>query len=391
MLIEGREDSDDEEQELRRSVHALMLRKSSVLSQMHTSQLSQDRGLGKGQEAPIADALKAAELAKLEKLAQNNCEVCLRGDQEEVMLICEGGCDKSWHIQCLTPPLASVPEGKWECTACAAKGGEGGGSEASSGEAAAAADGDSRAVAVATAEGGEAVGGSSADGSSGGGGSGEMPLAKATKPAPHLPRLVEFRPPPDTFYNQKLEEAIEGMPGVIDHCTKYMFVDQRPALVPRLRSRPGRSPRPTKEPSERRPTQAERREQEKDFKASKRERQRQEREQARNANEKSIQEEKAAKRKQREFEREEKKREKEEEKEAKRVKRMKEQAERADAKVQAKIQQKFNRDAQKVTSQFRKTLEAEIQKLRKAAKEVRPGPRRIYKCVHARRTPLVSS
>jgi hypothetical protein len=47
------------------------------------------------------------------------CEVC-EGDENEVeLLLCEG-CDRGWHIGCLSPPLKSVPEETWHCSACQA-------------------------------------------------------------------------------------------------------------------------------------------------------------------------------------------------------------------------------------------------------------------------------
>jgi hypothetical protein len=47
------------------------------------------------------------------------CAVCSRPDDEARMLVCD--CKKGYHIYCLSPPLASVPEGKWHCPACVKK------------------------------------------------------------------------------------------------------------------------------------------------------------------------------------------------------------------------------------------------------------------------------
>ena len=33
------------------------------------------------------------------------------------MLMCDG-CDDLYHLTCLDPPLASVPEGEWLCKSC---------------------------------------------------------------------------------------------------------------------------------------------------------------------------------------------------------------------------------------------------------------------------------
>ena len=48
------------------------------------------------------------------------CEVCgveswIEGNE---LLLCDA-CPKAFHTQCLTPPLASVPEGDWFCPSCA--------------------------------------------------------------------------------------------------------------------------------------------------------------------------------------------------------------------------------------------------------------------------------
>lgn len=43
-------------------------------------------------------------------LEKYTCKTCTNGDREESILLCDG-CDDSYHIQCLVPPLAQVPEG----------------------------------------------------------------------------------------------------------------------------------------------------------------------------------------------------------------------------------------------------------------------------------------
>ncbi|XP_011403168.2 PREDICTED: uncharacterized protein LOC105312320 [Amphimedon queenslandica] len=45
------------------------------------------------------------------------CEICHRSNNENVLLLCDG-CDKGYHMYCLTPPLSSVPEGTWYCQDC---------------------------------------------------------------------------------------------------------------------------------------------------------------------------------------------------------------------------------------------------------------------------------
>ncbi|XP_062245451.1 PHD and RING finger domain-containing protein 1 [Platichthys flesus] len=52
-------------------------------------------------------------------LEQTNCEVCGGSDREDRLLLCDG-CDAGYHMECLTPPLASVPVEEWFCPECEA-------------------------------------------------------------------------------------------------------------------------------------------------------------------------------------------------------------------------------------------------------------------------------
>lgn len=45
------------------------------------------------------------------------CEGCGNGSDEEKLLLCEE-CDISYHVYCMKPPLAKVPEGPWRCQWC---------------------------------------------------------------------------------------------------------------------------------------------------------------------------------------------------------------------------------------------------------------------------------
>lgn len=47
----------------------------------------------------------------------NYCAVCQDGGE----LLCCDSCDKSFHLWCLSPPLDTVPDGRWECPACASR------------------------------------------------------------------------------------------------------------------------------------------------------------------------------------------------------------------------------------------------------------------------------
>lgn len=45
------------------------------------------------------------------------CEHCLRGDRDEEMLLCDG-CQRGYHMFCLTPILVIVPNDDWFCPEC---------------------------------------------------------------------------------------------------------------------------------------------------------------------------------------------------------------------------------------------------------------------------------
>uniref|UniRef100_A0AAQ5ZUN6 [histone H3]-trimethyl-L-lysine(4) demethylase n=1 Tax=Amphiprion ocellaris TaxID=80972 RepID=A0AAQ5ZUN6_AMPOC len=51
---------------------------------------------------------------------QYMCLVCGSGSAEDRLLLCDG-CDDSYHIFCLIPPLHDVPKGDWRCPKCLAQ------------------------------------------------------------------------------------------------------------------------------------------------------------------------------------------------------------------------------------------------------------------------------
>lgn len=54
------------------------------------------------------------------QVEQYMCLVCGSGSAEDRLLLCDG-CDDSYHIFCLIPPLHDVPKGDWRCPKCLAQ------------------------------------------------------------------------------------------------------------------------------------------------------------------------------------------------------------------------------------------------------------------------------
>ncbi|CAG0879037.1 unnamed protein product [Darwinula stevensoni] len=63
---------------------------------------------------------KKSDTLENDPLAKYVCFTCLRGDDEEQMLLCDG-CDDSYHTFCLVPPLHEIPPGDWRCPKCVAR------------------------------------------------------------------------------------------------------------------------------------------------------------------------------------------------------------------------------------------------------------------------------
>ena len=65
-------------------------------------------------------AQSALAIAKCEEGKQwelLECKVCSSADREESMILCDK-CEQGYHLECLLPPLAVVPEGEWMCPVC---------------------------------------------------------------------------------------------------------------------------------------------------------------------------------------------------------------------------------------------------------------------------------
>ncbi|KAL0950185.1 hypothetical protein HGRIS_010178 [Hohenbuehelia grisea] len=51
------------------------------------------------------------------KDSEQHCEICLKTNRGEEMLLCDG-CDYGFHMFCLDPPLDSIPKEQWFCYTC---------------------------------------------------------------------------------------------------------------------------------------------------------------------------------------------------------------------------------------------------------------------------------
>ncbi|XP_043227858.1 bromodomain adjacent to zinc finger domain protein 2B-like isoform X5 [Amphibalanus amphitrite] len=49
-----------------------------------------------------------------------NCQFCTSGDHEEKLLLCDG-CDKGYHTYCFKPAMDTIPDGDWYCFECVNK------------------------------------------------------------------------------------------------------------------------------------------------------------------------------------------------------------------------------------------------------------------------------
>jgi transposase InsO family protein len=70
----------------------------------------------------LANINPAIDSSKATIPAGHACDLCGSAEREEVMLICDG-CLKGYHLDCLDPPLDTIPaESPWCCTDCIEKG-----------------------------------------------------------------------------------------------------------------------------------------------------------------------------------------------------------------------------------------------------------------------------
>ncbi|KAI7876296.1 uncharacterized protein EV154DRAFT_429798 [Mucor mucedo] len=49
--------------------------------------------------------------------SSDTCEICQKNENEEKLLLCDG-CNRGYHMYCLSPPLNSIPKTDWYCLQC---------------------------------------------------------------------------------------------------------------------------------------------------------------------------------------------------------------------------------------------------------------------------------
>jgi len=74
------------------------------------------------EESKTAHKESESEDEEQEDGNREGCRICRSTDDPDTMLLCDG-CDQEYHMQCLQPPLRSIPKGKWFCPNCRGKAG----------------------------------------------------------------------------------------------------------------------------------------------------------------------------------------------------------------------------------------------------------------------------
>ncbi|KAJ2817124.1 hypothetical protein IWW50_006271, partial [Coemansia erecta] len=72
---------------------------------------------GSAHATPAGDVPRVASPAASAGTIPDACEVCRSGENDGSMLICDG-CDRGFHMYCLSPPLDAIPTNDWYCDAC---------------------------------------------------------------------------------------------------------------------------------------------------------------------------------------------------------------------------------------------------------------------------------
>ncbi|XP_077386911.1 lysine (K)-specific demethylase 5Ba [Festucalex cinctus] len=89
----------------------------SELGSMSVKEETGEYNVTESCEENVLNNIKNCTTSKVE---QYMCLVCHSGSEEDRLLLCDG-CDDSYHIFCLIPPLHEVPKGDWRCPKCLAQ------------------------------------------------------------------------------------------------------------------------------------------------------------------------------------------------------------------------------------------------------------------------------
>ncbi|RPD66829.1 hypothetical protein L226DRAFT_529234 [Lentinus tigrinus ALCF2SS1-7] len=86
-------------------------------SARHTSTEQNSRPCRTSATNEAGGSVEAGSSKQVKSPSELHCEICLKKDQGEKMLICDG-CDCGFHMFCLDPPLSNIPKGQWFCHLC---------------------------------------------------------------------------------------------------------------------------------------------------------------------------------------------------------------------------------------------------------------------------------
>ncbi|KAI9310266.1 hypothetical protein BX666DRAFT_2033269 [Dichotomocladium elegans] len=73
--------------------------------------------------SPSVDSPPSLTSSSSSSHSGQGCEVCHGNESEGVMLLCDG-CDRGFHMGCLTPPITAIPKSDWYCVKCLTAAGE---------------------------------------------------------------------------------------------------------------------------------------------------------------------------------------------------------------------------------------------------------------------------
>jgi len=90
---------------------------SPNLPHMHTTYLLPPISLSPYPTLCLPRSLPLAPSSLPPPLDDIHCQVCQSAFNEHQMLLCHT-CNAAWHMDCLLPPLTTIPHGIWKCPLC---------------------------------------------------------------------------------------------------------------------------------------------------------------------------------------------------------------------------------------------------------------------------------